>query len=209
MLDREVLRQHHSEFSYLVGRFMVEHLVRVHRAFDGDVVAAIVLGTIGQHNVRLFYDEVVAKSDESLTELVARGAHVPYLRPCNAMSVAASTGIPRETVRRKIRWLIERGWIEQAGRDKLFLSRAVAQHFAAFDVETVENFASAWSRLATMMERRRAVAARRASACGSASTSGSAPTAESPAPPDAAPEGCSETAGAPPHDGSQNATRLR
>jgi hypothetical protein len=156
MLDREQLRQNHGEFSYLVGRFMVEHLVRVHQAFDGDVLAAIVLGTIGQHNVRLFYDEVASKSEETLAELVARGAHLPYLRPCNAMSVSASTGIPRETVRRKIRWLIERGWVEQAARDQLYITRAVAQHFEGFDVETVERVCDAWSKVAATMERRRA-----------------------------------------------------
>jgi hypothetical protein len=161
MLDREQLRLNHGEYSYLVGRFMVEHLVRVHRAFDGDVLAAVVLGTIGQHNVRLFYDEVVSRSDETLAELVARGAHVPYLRPCNAMSVSASTGIPRETVRRKIRWLVERGWIEQVGRDKLYITRAVSQHFAAFDVETVERFCEAWTKVAATMERRRAAHADR------------------------------------------------
>jgi hypothetical protein len=164
MLDREQLRLHHSDFSYLVGRFMVEHLVRVHRAFDGDVLAAIVLGTIGQHNVRRFYDEVVSKSDETLTELVARGAHEGHVRPCNAMSVASSTGIPRETVRRKIRWLVERGWVMQVGRDQLYITRAVSQHFAAFDIETVERFCDAWSQVAAAMERRRGRAPRPAAA---------------------------------------------
>jgi hypothetical protein len=158
-LDRDLIRTHHIDFSYLVGRFMVEHLARVHRAFDGDLLAALVLGTIGQHNMRLFYDEVVAKSTESIEELVARGAHVTYLRPCNAMSVSASTGIPRETVRRKIRLLAERGWVEQVGRDKLYITRAVARHFMDFDIETVERFCATADRIVLTAERRAAGAA--------------------------------------------------
>jgi hypothetical protein len=138
MLDREKIRQHHVELSYLCGRYMVEHLIRVHAAFDGDILAAVVLGTIAQHNARRFYDEVVAKSDEPMDELIARGEHLAHRRPCNAMSVSMATGIPRETVRRKIRWLVQRGWVEQVGRDKLFITRAVAKDFADFDIETLD-----------------------------------------------------------------------
>lgn len=153
-LDRDLIRTHHIDFSYLVGRFMVEHLARVHRAFDGDLLAALVLGTIGQHNMRLFYDEVVAKSTESIEELVARGAHVTYLRPCNAMSVSASTGIPRETVRRKIRWLVEKGWVQQVARDKLFVTGEASRHFKEFDVETVDRFHAASMQLVMTLQKR-------------------------------------------------------
>jgi hypothetical protein len=170
-LDRDLLRTHHVDFSYLVGRFMVEHLVRVHRAFDGDVIAAIVLGTIGQHNMRLFYDEVVAKSGESIEALFARGAHVKYLRPCNAMSVSASTGIPRETVRRKIRWLVEKGWVAQVERDKLYVTTAVAAHFAEFDVDMIERFHDTTQKIVATMERRAAVATGEAEAAASATGS--------------------------------------
>jgi hypothetical protein len=154
LLDRDHLRRHHVEFSFLTGRFMVEHLVRVHQAFGGDVIAAIVLGTIGQYNARRFFDEVAARSDEPADELIARGEHIPYLRPCNAMSVSASTGIPRETVRRKIRWLVEQGWVQQVGRDKLFVTGEAARYFRDFDVETVDRFhATSMQVLVTMQKR--------------------------------------------------------
>ena len=41
MLDRDRLREHHFEVSYLLGRFMTEHLVRVNRAFDGGWIAPL------------------------------------------------------------------------------------------------------------------------------------------------------------------------
>ena len=140
MLDRERSRKHHFEITYALGRFMVEHLVRVHKAFDGDITAAIVLGTIGQYNYQRFYDEARARTDGTFDDRALEGTHREHARPCNAMSVSASTGIPRETVRRKIRWLIRKGWVQQVGRDKLVLTPVVGREFADFDRETLERF---------------------------------------------------------------------
>lgn len=140
MPDREFLREHQTEYTYLVGRFMVEHLVRVHRAFEGDIAAAVVLGTIAHYNYRRFYEEVVQHSREPMRDLCARGEHLPLMRPCNAMSVSESTGIPRETVRRKIKWLIARGWVRQEGRDRLCVGPTVGTEFAQFDAEMLEHF---------------------------------------------------------------------
>jgi len=39
-----------------------------------------------------------------------------YYRPVSRRAVAAAAGLPRETVRRKIAWLAERGMVEDAGR---------------------------------------------------------------------------------------------
>lgn len=151
MLDRQRLREHHIEVSYLLGRFMTEHLVRLNQAFGGDLTAAVVLGVIAQYNVRRYYDEVAARSSEGLHALVTRDAHREFLRPCNAMSISASTGIPRETVRRKIAWLVEKGWIQKAGRDKLLVTSQVRKDFADFDLEALERFCDAASRILPLL----------------------------------------------------------
>lgn len=151
MLDRQRLRENHTEVSYLLGRFMTEHLVRVNQAFGGDLAAAVVLGVIAHYNLRRFYDEVAARSDESLHALVTKGAHKDFLRPCNAMSVSASTGIPRETVRRKIAWLVEKGWIQKIGRDKLLVTSKTRQDFADFDLEALERFYDAANRILPLL----------------------------------------------------------
>lgn len=152
MLDTERLREHHFEITYGLGQFMVEHLVRLHNAFEGDMTAAIVLGTIGQYNYQRFYQEARAHPGATFDELVQRGVHLELLRPCNAMSVSASTGIPRETVRRKIRWLIEKGWVRQIGRDKLVLAPHVGRHFADFDRETLARFHRTASDILRLLE---------------------------------------------------------
>jgi len=97
------------EVSYLTGRFVIEHLTRLCQRFEGDLAAAIVLGTVAQHNLQRYYDEVARHSSRGLDDLVESGEHVGRLRPCNALSVSDATGIPRETVRRKVRWLVDRG----------------------------------------------------------------------------------------------------
>jgi hypothetical protein len=128
------------ELSYLTGLFITDHLVRVHRFFDGDLTAAIVLATIGQHNLQRYYEEHARHSPEGLDRLVEAGDHVPHLRPCNALSVSAATGVPRETVRRKIKALQARGWVTVGPRGQLSVVRGIGRVFEQFDSETIRRF---------------------------------------------------------------------
>lgn len=154
MLDKNRMRQHHFEVTYVLGRFFTEHFIRVYKAFDGDLTAAIVLGTIGQYNYRRYYTEVGSRAPEGFHRLVEKGEHVDYARPCNAMSISQSTGIPRETVRRKIRELIARGWLRRGGPDELFVTQAPGRHFAEFDLETLEHFYDAAREVLQLVEKR-------------------------------------------------------
>ena len=138
MIDREQLLQRRRELSYVSGRFMTEHLIRVHQLFEGDLTAAVVLATVAQHGVQRYYDEVARHSTAGFDRLVADGAHVDHLRPCNALSVSNATGIPRETVRRKVRWLQQRGWLEIGPRGRLSVVPRMSDDFAEFDLETIE-----------------------------------------------------------------------
>jgi hypothetical protein len=153
MLHKDRLRKRHFEVTYVLGRFFTEHLIRVYKAFDGDLTAAIVLGTIGQYNYRRYYDEIGKDAPEGWQSLIARGAHLDYARPCNAMSVSQSTGIPRETVRRKIRQLIARGWLRREGPDELFVTSEPSRHFAEFDLDTLEYFYDAAQKIVELVER--------------------------------------------------------
>lgn len=160
-IDPELLLEHRVEFSYLLNHYLTEHLVRTSQAFEGDLAAAVVLGTIAHHNLRRFHEEVVTNSNASMRELVLSGAHREYIRPCNAMSVAASTGIPRETVRRKIAWLISKGWVRRAGRDQLFIDERVGEHFAQFSLGTVQLFATMMAQFSSAVNRRAAASSRK------------------------------------------------
>jgi hypothetical protein len=116
-----------------VNMFIVRHLVRIYAAFDGDLVAAIVLGEVAHHNLSAYIAEAADKR--------RRGAHTPtrmpdrsdYL-PTNAFSIAQATGIPRQTVRRKVQALVARGWIVEDARG-LVVSPAPFEHFRTFNAE--------------------------------------------------------------------------
>jgi len=143
MRDPEFVRTHRLELSNLTGRFLTEHLVHVHAAFEGDLSAALVLGTIGQHYIQRFYDEYARDSAAGLDRLVDGGEHLSRVRACNAMSVSAATGIPRETVRRKFRWLVKKGWVAVGTRGQLTLVPGMSISFEGFDLETIARFHAA------------------------------------------------------------------
>ena len=71
MIDRKQLLQRRRELSYVSGRFMTEHLIRVHQLFEGDLTAAVVLATVAQHGVQRYYEEVARHSAAGFDRLVA------------------------------------------------------------------------------------------------------------------------------------------
>jgi predicted transcriptional regulator len=85
--------------------FITEHLADLSRVFRGDLQEMMVLAIIGQLALR------------------ARRAALAEPNPADAMRIetgisasrlADVTGIPRQTVRRKLKSLEERAWIERA-----------------------------------------------------------------------------------------------
>lgn len=90
-------------FQYVFVEFLVEHLTDLSRTFGGDLQQMLLLALIGQRRLRAIracsgHGDGVAASQMSIT----------------ASRLADVTGIPRETVRRKLALLRDRGWIEQA-----------------------------------------------------------------------------------------------
>lgn len=116
---------HQTEIAIRMGRFFVEHLTRLYRAFEGDLTQVIVLGEIGHHNTTRTYPAAGAGPRR-------RSSAAPTskdLLPCNAFSISQATGIPRETVRRKIAALVHRGWVRQNDRGEVFVTPAAGAHF--------------------------------------------------------------------------------
>jgi hypothetical protein len=124
----------------MVGLFVTDHLIRVHEAFDGDLTAALVLATVANRGLQRYYEEIASRTPEGFDALVASGEHLDHLRHCNAFSVSSATGIPRETVRRKVKWLERKGWLTVGERGELTIAVGISQEFAKFDGETVERF---------------------------------------------------------------------
>jgi len=122
-----------------VNMFIVRHLVRLYAAFDGDLLEAIVLGEVAHHNLSAY----LGRTQDSRRTAQAL-PHVPnrsdYL-PTNAFSIAQATGIPRQTVRRKVKSLVARGWLLQQ-KNGLIVSPVPLEHFRVFNAELVADVTS-------------------------------------------------------------------
>lgn len=121
--------RHQSEISLLMSHFFIGYLRDLYRHFDGDLALVIVLGEIAHHNTADHFS-VQAGGHPDLTERLAADVALRKKLPtCNAYSLAAATGMPRETIRRKIARLEKLGWVERADRKEVRITSKVGEHF--------------------------------------------------------------------------------
>jgi DNA-binding MarR family transcriptional regulator len=85
---------------YHLVQFFTEHAIDAMRTFGGDFDQVIILAVLGQSHINAF---LAAQQDPNSP---VRGA-------ANATRIADVTGLPRETVRRKLAKLEARGWVHQ------------------------------------------------------------------------------------------------
>lgn len=110
------------DVAMLLARHEIRHLRRWFEEFERDILLPILLGEIALHNIG------VLTRSEGAAEVEEDG--VPcVLKPCNAYSIAAATGLPRETVRRKIVRLVELGWVSRRSNGHLYVSSEALKHF--------------------------------------------------------------------------------
>ncbi|MGG7644253.1 helix-turn-helix domain-containing protein [Rhodovulum sp. YNF3179] len=102
-------------------------LVELRSAFDGDLDLLLVMAVIGERT------RPEGWSPELLTyrQLTRGDADAHYQTPINIQSVADYSGIPRETVRRKVKVLQERGWVDRDATGHLGISRRAAEDLNA------------------------------------------------------------------------------
>jgi DNA-binding transcriptional MocR family regulator len=101
----------------------------LYQAFDGDLALVIVLGEISHHNTAKFFSPHDL-TNQAIQDLQKNPALRNEMAGCNTFSMSAATGIPRETVRRKVAELERRGWIENVPKKGLRITPACSDHFA-------------------------------------------------------------------------------
>lgn len=146
-LAAEAYQKHPGEVSILMGNFFLRYLGRIYREFEGDLAMVIVLGEIGHHNVSHCYSGQGAACRIDRQRISEPGVW-RELHPCNAFSLSAATGIPRETVRRKIDALVSRGWLERNSKGEVFMTQEMVRHFHSdFDLQNLGEFLELAERL--------------------------------------------------------------
>lgn len=86
------------QIAFCLGKVLTQALRESYQAFDGDLTMALVLGEIGQYSAAPVHEPPLHKEPGRF-------------RSCNAYSISTASGIPRETVRRKLDKLLALGWI--------------------------------------------------------------------------------------------------
>lgn len=159
--DRKHIEDQHAQrFAYismLRTRFTLPHLIGLYRHFDGDLALPIVLGEIAIRNLQSVfqlrpeepYDVLNLETERAIIERRYTSEH---LRPANALSIAMATGIPRETVRRKVEKLIGRGWVRRDEHDHLFITAQVKLDLGDFDREEAVRFSLAANAVLKVLE---------------------------------------------------------
>jgi len=89
---------------------LVKFLISARKVFDGDIDMFLVLAVVGD---RTF---AARKADPDQSYESWRSEKPPFVSPedINIRSIADFSGIPRETVRRKLAMLFEKGWVERS-----------------------------------------------------------------------------------------------
>jgi len=118
----------------VLARHEIRSLRRWFEDFDRDILLPILLGEIALHNIGALENGVARRESTrpiTATPSVPRESRPPDcgLKPCNAYSIAAATGLPRETVRRKIGRLIELGWICREDNGHLYITEVALEQF--------------------------------------------------------------------------------
>ena len=98
-IERRFLANY-AQVQYAFVQFFAEHVVDVSRYFDGDFEQVVLLGVIGQSHLQTI---MAHQKDQTL----------PFRGGANATRLADVVGMPRETVRRKLNKLEERGWVQR------------------------------------------------------------------------------------------------
>lgn len=122
---------------------LTRFLIACRKAFGGDLDLFLVLAVIGERT----YSQQHADPSLTYDEFRAGQASATRIRDINLRSIAAFSGIPRETVRRKIAELAERGWIVRNEHGSLIATRKAAADLQPLTLDSISYIAQMLSLL--------------------------------------------------------------
>lgn len=128
--NRAKLDEKSRIFAYEFGVLLCELLPRYQPVFQSDFAKVLIVHAIGVASVSRLMSRPESAGYEALSEIVPAELQVPV----NALSIAESTGIPRETVRRKIKEMIADGFLVDDERGGYRLKPGTLQNDAALDI---------------------------------------------------------------------------
>jgi len=124
---------------------LIRYLVECRKACDGDLDLFLIMAIVGERT----FSATRAPESMSHTEFVTGTVGNIEPLPINLQSIADYSGIPRETVRRKLELLIQRGWVERGAHGYVTATDAANHALQGLTQSTVRYLAD----LEAMLER--------------------------------------------------------
>ena len=128
LFDPEQYEEHKRPIAAMMGRYMLRHLLLLYREFEGDLLMPIVLGEIAYHNINKFY-YVEGMCLKPRSGMPSGPERLTQQDSTNAFSISEATGIPRETVRRKIDKMVKKGWLTKGPKGEISINELAVDHF--------------------------------------------------------------------------------
>lgn len=113
-------------------------LILLRQQFEGDLDMLLVMAVIGEATL----PKHLLPNDFSYGELLKGKGELVNKQDINTQSIAAFSGIPRETVRRKLERLAEKGWIERNSNGGWTATRKGSQDLQQATEATLDYLAS-------------------------------------------------------------------
>ena len=98
-------KRNYARFQYCLVDFLAEHLADASKTFGGDMESVVLLALLGQTHLNAV---IAAEASGRDTEEIP-----PDRKGITTGRMADASGIPRETVRRKLNALAGRGWVSR------------------------------------------------------------------------------------------------
>lgn len=126
---------------------LTRFLIECRRTFNDDLELFLVLAVIGERT----YSQQHADPSLDYQAFISGKASSTPVRDINLRSIAEFSGIPRETVRRKISELIENGWVTRNSSGSLVATRKASNDLQPLTEASISYIAEMLRLLADVM----------------------------------------------------------
>lgn len=140
----------------VVAGYNLRHIMAVRGLLGGDALLGVILGEISHYSHAALaatwpatsWDELKARLGD---EALARARHDGRARACTAHSLAMSMDVPAETMRRKLKRLVERGWVERDEDGRYWPPAGLPGAFETFNRPRFEDFRRSAARVKALI----------------------------------------------------------
>lgn len=121
----QLLQQHFGTIWPVHVEHFTQLLIVLRQGFDGDLDLMLILAIIGSRSLPSRRNQPFTLDDFMTSSLGQR-----HPDPINLQSIAECSGIPRETVRRKLTQLEQRSWISKNAQGHYFVNPTASSELA-------------------------------------------------------------------------------